>query len=323
LLSAASSLFYTPQLFSEYIEPQPGIRGAVGYRCRRFSVAIESGYTQVIGTNPLVLDIAIVPLVFRASYHQNLLRGLGLRADLGTGTIYSTVIHYVDSIAYLRDELSTSRARTPLTEGRLYLTYSPLANIQLYAGGGIDLLDEVDGFIPLPVLQAGVAIQPFAFRRKAAAEVQMPAPLPPVPVPLEADIQPPPAPPVPAFERQIAPVYFPPNLDVMFEEYAPVVQEAGRLLRETEQTVVTLRGYAALFGTAGARRAISQSRAVSVRDYLVQQCGISEDRIRIEFYGADRDPELSDGSWESCRVVEMIIELNEEINEENKDHARS
>ncbi|MCL2602426.1 MAG: hypothetical protein FWD91_06395, partial [Treponema sp.] len=61
IFSATSSLFFTPQLFSEYIKPQPGFRGALGYRYKRFALSAESGYTQVIGTNPLVLDISLIP----------------------------------------------------------------------------------------------------------------------------------------------------------------------------------------------------------------------------------------------------------------------
>ena len=288
ILSAAGSLFYTPQLFSEYIEPQPGIRGAFGYRYRGFSLEAESGRTQVIGTNPLVLDIVIIPLVFRASYHQNLLWGLGLRADLGAGVTYSTVVHYKDAIALLTDDLLiSSDKRTPLTEARLYLTYSLPGNIQLYAGGGVDILDEVDGMIPLPLVQAGITIRPFAWKRKKPPQIQ---------------IQP------PVFQRQIMLAHFPANIAEMFEGSVPAVDEAGRLLQESAQATVTLRGYAALFGTSGARNTISRARALHIKDYLVKQYSIHEERIRIEFYGADREPETSDGSWESYRVVELIIE---------------
>jgi len=287
MLSAAGSLFYTPQLFAEYIEPQVGIRGAFGYRYRGFSLEAESGRTQVIGTNPLVLDIVIIPLVFRASYHQNLLWGFGLRADLGMGTIYSTVVHYEDAIALLTDNLLTSHKQTPFTEARLYLTYSLPGNIQLYAGGGVDILDEVDGMIPLPLVQAGITIRPFAWKQKKPPQIQ---------------IQP------PVFQRQIMLAHFPANIAEMFEGSVPVVDEAARVLQEAPQTTITLRGYAALFGTSGARSNISRARAVHIKDYLVKQYGIREDRIRIEFYGADREPETSDGSWESYRVVELVIE---------------
>jgi len=288
MFSAASSLFYTPKLFSEYIEPQPGIRGALGYRYGNVSLTAESGYTQVIGTNPLVLDIVIVPLVVRASYYHNLLWNFGLRADLGIGAIHSTIIHFKDAIAFLTDDLMTSRKWTPMLESRLYLTYSLPANIQLYAGGGVDILDEVDGIIPLPLIQAGITFSPFAGKRRKPT-IQAP----------------------PVFQRQLVVTHFPANIAEMFESSFPFADEAGRLLQESEQTKVTLRGYAALFGTAGARSNISQARAVHIKNYLVKQYGINEDRIQIEFYGADREPEAFDGSWESYRVVELIIESNE------------
>ena len=301
IFSAASSLFFTPQLFSEYIEPQPGFRGALGYRYKRFALSAESGYTQVIGTNPLVLDISLIPLVFRLSYQQDFFKRFGFRADIGTGVMYSTVIHYVDAIAYLTEDLSTSNRQTPMMEGRLYLTFSLPANIQLYAGGGIDILSEVDGIIRLPLVQAGVSFAPFTWKRKKAPPVQT--------LPL----------PQPVFQRQIMLAHFPANIAEMFEDSYARVDEAGRVLQETDEATVTLRGYAAHFGTAGARSNISQARALHIKEYLVQQYGISEGRIRIEFYGADREPETSDGSWESYRVVELIIDTHKENNETLED----
>ena len=304
IFSVASNLFFTPQLFSEYIEPQPGFRGALGYRYKRFAIFAESGYTQVIGTNPLVLDISLVPLVFRLSYQQDIFKRFGFLADIGTGVMYSTVIHYVDAIAHLTEDLTTSNRQTPMMEGRLYLTFSLPASFQLYAGGGVDVLSEVDGMIYLPLVQAGVTVAPFTWKRKKAPPVQASPPQP----------QPPSSPP-PVFQRQIMLAHFPANIAEMFEDSYERVDKAGRTLQETEEASIILRGYAALFGTSGARSSISHARAVHIKDYLVQQYGISEDRIRIEFYGADREPETSDGTWESYRIVELIIDTHKENNE--------
>jgi len=159
---AAGSFFHTPRLFQEFIEPRPGFRGAVGYELRRFHFALESGFTRVAGTNPLVLDIELVPLAFRAGYALPLRGGFGLQGSIGAGIVFSSVTHYENAIALLTGNLQTSRARTPIAGARLFLTYDLPLNFRLHLGGGLDALFENESPIPMPLIEAGVSFRPFA-----------------------------------------------------------------------------------------------------------------------------------------------------------------
>jgi len=69
-----------------------------------------------------------------------------------------------------------------------------------------------------------------------------------------------------------------------------------------------LRGYTAPFSTPGAQANLSAARASAVMRYLVDEHGLNPDRITLESFGSDRAPEGSDGTMESLRSVELIIE---------------
>jgi len=299
-VSASSSIFYTPRLFSEFIEPRPGFRGALGYGRGRFSVAAESGFTQVAGTNPLVLNIDLVPVVIRAGYALPLFARFGLKADLGAGVVFSNVIHYEDVVGMLTGRRLDSRERTPVAGGRLHLTFDMPLGLRLYAGGGMDALFENDGPIPMPLVQGGVSFRPAARPRPVPAPLQpAPAPLPYAPVPLPH--APPPLPPPPVAVR------FPPECADVYYRYMPALYGAAALLHDNPSFGLTLRGYTAPFGTAAGRAALSYARARSVMLYLTEHRLISPQRITVKHFGADEMPELADGTHESRRTVTLVI----------------
>ena len=329
-LYAAGSFFHTPRLFQEFIDPRPGFRGAVGYELRRFHFALESGFTRVDGTNPLVLSIELVPVVFRAGYTLPLRWGFSLQGNIGAGVVFSGVAHYENAIAMLTGNLQTSRARTPIAGARLFLTYDLPLNLRLHLGGGLDALFESESPIPMPFIEAGVSFRPFAACRARqrpaearAAEICQaefaicaPAHAPAyAPAPEERDIpEEPPAPEDPPIaerapiERALSAARFYPDGAILAERYRPALREAGERLRENPELRVALRGHAAPFGDRAALEALSLARALYVRDYLVSRHGICEGRITVEFFGMGGAPELADETWESRRAVELEIE---------------
>ena len=102
-------------------------------------------------------------------------------------------------------------------------------------------------------------------------------------------------------------VYFEADSVTMIERYRPVLDEAGRRLQANRALHITLRGYTAPFGTAEGRATLSAARARYCMEYLKRSFGIADARITIEYYGAERAPELTDATWESYRCVELII----------------
>jgi hypothetical protein len=149
------------------MKPQPGFRVALGYEYRHFRFGIESGYTNIEGINPLVLNIKLIPLTAKFGYHLPLSRGLGLQADVSVGVFFSRAAHYPGVIDMLLDKLLDEKAISPLIGARLYAVYTfPFEWMKIYAGGGADIVPETDGPIPPPVIELGISVKPFAYPRQ-------------------------------------------------------------------------------------------------------------------------------------------------------------
>jgi outer membrane protein OmpA-like peptidoglycan-associated protein len=159
----------------------------------------------------------------------------------------------------------------------------------VYAGGGVDLVFENDGIIPLPTLEAGISIKPFTLiRRKEEAEAQI--------------------------IRLKDAVYFEANSVTMLEEYLPLLDRVGQQLMEDPRRRLILRAYSAPERTAewqihrtGKIPALSAARAEYCADYLAEHYGISADRIEIEYYRAEKAQKLKGAPAESFRCVELIV----------------
>jgi len=313
-VEAAIQRYFEPELLADYISPEIGFRGALGYELKRFRFAVESGYSTIIGTNPLVLDVSLAPLVFKFGYALPIRWGLGLQADLDVGFMFSRTSHYDSAIDVILDNKIESQTRSLLAGARLYATYTfPRSFLKIYAGGGIDALFETDGPIPLPLIEAGISFKPLMLipRRAAAAQATPPDALiapedlvfshTPENIVIEEGEH-------GRTVRLLNAVYFLADSATMIERYRPILDEAGRRLRSDPALRITLRAYAAPFGTAEGQVAVSAARAWFCVEHFMKQHGIAEERMKIEYYGAERSPEFADATWESYRCVELILE---------------
>ena len=327
--------YFAPLDLNEVIKPKLGFRGALGYELWRFRFALESGYTHIEGTNPLVLDISLIPLVFKFGYNQPLFFGFGVQADLSAGFIFSRTSRYETAIGMLTGNLLNDKTRSPITGARLYLTWTvPWKFIKIYAGGGADIILETGGLLPLPLVEAGISIKPlFHLKRKTPAlpaVQEIPQNIVYIPPEEKEEItvdeadagenvickiiieteetvcteedEPEP------FERVFTAVYFPPDETVPFQQYLSVLDDAGVLLLSNPALHITLRGYSAPFSTAGGQENVSRQRAEYCADYLTENFGIEKERIAVEYYGANAKPEFADNTWDSYRCAELIIE---------------
>ena len=304
--------YFIPELFSGLIKPELGFRGALGYEYRNFRFALESGYTHIEGTNPFVLDLRFFPLAFKSGYNLPIRWGLGLQADLSCGVLFSQTVHYYDVIELFLENKNKSPSTVFLAGGRIYATYTiPRTSIKFYAGGGLDGVFETDGAIPLPVIEGGISFKPFVLiRPKAAPKKTGPAvtetaetEIPQTPPPLE----------VKEPERILIArraVYFRADSTTLIEEYRYVLDETGQKLRDSPELRITLKGYTAPIGTEQGKTALSAARSWYCVEYLMKNYGIAEDRMKIEFYGADDPTELK--SWEYRRRVDIFIEQEAE-----------
>jgi len=276
-----SVLFYfAPKMLEEYLDTRPGFRGAIGYEYNNFRFAVESGYSDIIGTNPLVKEITLVPLVFKFGYALPLFSIIGLQADLSVGTKFSNTIRYETALDYITDNLSEDNEKSFLLGARLYAIILPLSFLKIYAGGGIDVLFETDGPIPLPLIEAGISIKPAMMIRKIANKNKK--------------------------ITVLKGAYFESNSVVIDEQYIPLLDEAGQRLNDNSSLRVTLRAYYAPDGIEMQVRhstgepALSAVRANICAEYLTRNYGIDSSRISIEHRDAGKNKEL-------YKCVEIIL----------------
>jgi outer membrane protein OmpA-like peptidoglycan-associated protein len=309
--------YYLPELFSGIMKPQPGFRAALGYEYMHFHLAVESGYTYMEGTNPLVTSVTLVPLTAEFGYHLPLRWGLGLQADISFGVFFSRTEYYSSAIDMLQGKLRDEQVTSPVAGARLYAVYVPFEWLKIYAGGGVDMVLETNGPIPPPVIEAGISIKPFALPRPKAKQ-QKPEPVETKPAETEtpqAEEQLPVADIAAAKEPEkivvfSTSVYFRADTTALIEEYRPLLDEAGRRLMTDKTLRVTLRGYAAPSGTEDGILALSAARSWYCAEYLTRCYGIAEERMSIEFYGARETQE--EKAWELRRRVDLIIEQGAE-----------
>jgi outer membrane protein OmpA-like peptidoglycan-associated protein len=299
------------------IKPYPGFRAGAGYEWRNWRFSLESGYTYVKGDNPLVLDIHFIPLTFKAGYAFSPWKNLSIVPALGAGLTFVSVNHYETAIDMLLDNQSHSSNRGFLLNAGIRLGWSFTPALEFFAGAGLDCIVESGGLISLPAVELGITIKPFRFGKKkeAAGEeapgkaipamVKTPEAVVPEAIEKAAEI---PALPPESKVRIVRVLYFPEESAVPAGSRLVELDAAAELLLSSPELGVTLRGYAAPYGTVTKLYALSEGRARFCADYLEKKYGIESRRITVEWHGADKEPEASDGEDWRRRCVEIIIE---------------
>jgi outer membrane protein OmpA-like peptidoglycan-associated protein len=324
------------------IKPWPGFRAGVGYEWRKFRFSLESGYTYIEGTNPLVLHIRLIPFLFKTGYAFSFGSHFTLSPVLGAGALFSRVDHYESAINMLLEKSSLSANTGFLFHGGFRAGWSFTEALALYAGVGMDCVTETGGLIPLPSIELGLTIKPFLFRKKPppARPPDLPPARPPEQTPAEAETtydEPEPAeieieaaaeleqtgepepvipakePEAPAPVRVIRTLYFPPDAALPVRSHLVELDAAGELLRSSPELAVSLRGYTAPYGTVAGQIGLSEERARFCAGYLEREWGIETERIDIAWYGADRLPETGNGEEWRRRCVEIVIENRREL----------
>jgi outer membrane protein OmpA-like peptidoglycan-associated protein len=259
--------YFTPEFLSELVKTKPGFRAALGYDFRHFRFAVESGYTNFDGTNPLVLDITVIPLALKFGYELPIVWGFGVQADLHAGYFFSKTFRYPTAIDMLLNNLQEDNERNLFTGLRIYATWTTKGKfLKIYVGGGADVVIEPEGPIPMPLLEAGVSIKPFTLNKPSAKK-----------------------------EELVNSVLFEVNSTAIKNEYLPTLDEAGRRLNEKPSLRITMVTYAPPEGDVECqvRRndgtpALSAARAEYCAEYLRENYGIDPSRIKIEYKEVDK-----------------------------------
>ncbi len=146
----------------------------------------------------------------------------------------------------------------------------------------------------------------WSFGTRAAPPPPPPPPPPPAPPP-----PPPPPPPAPACENVEFVVYFEWDRSDITDQAASVIQTAAQRARECGVASVQIDGHADRSGPAAYNVGLSQRRANSVSERLVQQ-GVPAGNITTNAYGESRPAvQTPDGVREPLnRRSEVIIRVN-------------
>jgi len=182
LFLEVSALFYfAPDWIGEIAKPEFGFRAAIGYEYGdfregtflsklggNFRFALETGYIITKGDSLLIEEGSIVPLVLKFGYTLPLRAIFSIQADISFGFAFSQISRYETASDIINKNSKTDNSTGSMGGTRLYAVISPLNFLKVYAGGGIDIIFEESGGIPLPVIEAGVSFKPFIAARNSA-----------------------------------------------------------------------------------------------------------------------------------------------------------
>jgi outer membrane protein OmpA-like peptidoglycan-associated protein len=102
--------------------------------------------------------------------------------------------------------------------------------------------------------------------------------------------------------------------DVLQGSAVSQLQKLGTLIQRNPKATFTVEGYTDSFGTPGYNLDLSQRRADSVKQYLVEAMGISPAQIQTRGYGATKFRTSPNGSIEEQspnRRVEIVVHTSE------------
>lgn len=103
---------------------------------------------------------------------------------------------------------------------------------------------------------------------------------------------------------------FLPDSPTMVPGSYPSLEKAARIMKEYPDIKVVIEGHAASTGRPDFEMTLSQSRAESVRNYLIQSYGIDPSRIRAVGYGSTRP--IADNATKTGREMNRRIEFKVE-----------
>lgn len=316
----------SPELADRYgvsnvFTPYPGFRAGAGYELGRWSFALESGYTYIKGDNPLVVDISIVPLMLKAGYSFFPISGyefFSLAPTAAMGFAFARVNHYKDAIDMLTDKMIHSENAGFMAQIGLRAGWNPVRQwerfFEIFAGLSVDCIIETGGIIPLPQLEFGITIRPFAYKARNACAAEdgriAPEEIAEEELFTEKLIEE-----APQFFRYLWLVLFLPDEIIAPAHGRAVLDEAGQMIAETISAVIDgeyriiLRGYAAPFVSVSGQQSVSRSRVLHCASYLREKYGIPDELITVEWYGSQALPEnTEEAAHSSRRSVEIIFE---------------
>jgi hypothetical protein len=123
----------------------PGFRAGAGWEWRHWSFGLESGYSYIKGDNPLILDIFIVPLLFKAGYSFFPIKSyeqFSLTPAASLGIVFAAVDHYRDVIDMLTERQSHLTSKGLFAQLGIRAGWNPVKKwgraFEVFAGLSVD-----------------------------------------------------------------------------------------------------------------------------------------------------------------------------------------
>jgi hypothetical protein len=153
-------------ILASALKPMPGFRAEAGYALGGLRLSVESGYSYIEGTNPLVREIAVVPLFAKAGYAFAPAKHLGIMPYIEGGVLFSTVEHYETAFDMLTENAVRSEGRSIMLTCGLELEWRLHKTTAAAIGVEAGVIIEDANPIPMLSMQAGVRLQPFPHAMK-------------------------------------------------------------------------------------------------------------------------------------------------------------
>ncbi len=151
----------------------------------------------------------------------------------------------------------------------------------------------------------------------APVVVPPPAPAPaPAPVPEPAPQPPPPAP-VPVKEKVtiMLNVEFDTSKAIVKEKYYDDIKRVADFMKEYPDATAVIEGHTDSVGNDASNKALSEKRANSVRQYIIDKFGIDGSRLTAEGYGEEKPIASNDTAEgrQKNRRVEAVLEATKTV----------
>jgi outer membrane protein OmpA-like peptidoglycan-associated protein len=106
----------------------------------------------------------------------------------------------------------------------------------------------------------------------------------------------------------VLPVLFEFNSDRILPDYYSDLDKLGQLLIKRTESRIQIEGYTDNIGSEPYNRALSERRAKSVKQYLVQHFSLAPERLTVRGYGKDKPmfPNDTDEGRKKNRRVEFV-----------------
>lgn len=350
-LDGAVQRYIAIQELQDYTMPKPGWVASLGYDfflsySHSIQFMISSGHNVISGSNPLVRMLDIYPLSMGLGYafspnHRNW-QWFSVGVSGGGGVYFSEISHYETVLNLVNQNMTTTNGSSYMFYGRLNLGVNFFDNkLKLCINAGIDCIKEIDGIIPIPVVEVGFRIYPVAAFRNVVRKPKLQNSnvdngskscviscknaeifndtLDNIYTEInslrrdikgmqtekitETEV-------LKAYKKgELINIYFNANSDELTKDSIKDLIEIGKYLEQYPEHVILVQGHSAPFETEKLQYQMGLNRANIVRNYLIENFNIANKRVKSESLGATQSgakvPGKTNEEYKKYRMVQL------------------